>query len=81
MTGSQQLLFSFCNLTLLESKPVAQRAVNIWQNVKKIVFIGKICQKPDGKCYNTVVSSVNNKFVILKLHFYLFCKYCTALFN
>ena len=36
--------------------------------------MGKIkkSQKPDGKCYNTVVSSVNDKFVILKPNFFIF---------
>jgi len=36
--------------------------------------LGKVNKKykPDGKCYNTVVSSVNDKFIILKLHFFIF---------
>ena len=38
MTGSQQFPLSFCNVRWLESKAVAERAVNIWQNVEKIVF-------------------------------------------
>ena len=38
VTGSQQFPFSFCNVRWLESKAVAKRAVNLWQNVEKIVF-------------------------------------------
>ena len=61
VTGSQQSPLLFCNVRWLESKPVVERAVNIWQNFKKIISLGKVLKnyKPGGKCYNTVVSSVN----------------------
>ena len=38
VTSSQQFPLPFYNVRWLESKPVAEPAVNIWQNVKKFVF-------------------------------------------
>ena len=75
VTGSQQFPLPFCNVRWVEFKLVAERPVNIWKNIKKIVFHWekfKKNRKPDGKCYNTAVLSVNNKFIILKLHFFIF---------
>ena len=52
MIGSQQFTFQFCNVRWLESKPVAERAVNIWQNVEKIVFYMEKLEKVKNQVVN-----------------------------
>ena len=60
VTGSKQFPLPFCIVRWLESKTVAEQAVNIWQNVKKLYFIGKVKKNciPDGKCFKILLCNL-----------------------
>ena len=75
VTGSTLFPFSFCATRWVEDKKVADRAVEIWVNICKII---KVWQKlapskrPRCKSYTTVVTAINGQLVTAKLQFFSF---------
>ena len=55
MSDSQQFPLPFCNVRWLEFKPVAERAVNIWQNVKKVLFHWEKLIKSINQMVNAII--------------------------
>ena len=72
-TGSSVFPLQFCARRWIEDEPVALRAVEIWENVKKIVRYWESLPKskqPSSNCYMTVRDAMNDEFAIPKFQFF-----------
>ena len=57
----------------IEDEPVAQRAIQIWDHVGKIVkYWSKLpkSKQPSAKCYSTIKDAVDDKLTVAKFHFF-----------
>ena len=72
--------FNVLNYNLLyrwvEDKPVAEKPLDLWTSLAKIVnHWGGLpkSKRPSSKSYANVLSAVNNVLTPAKLHFFQFC--------
>lgn len=76
-TGAVLFPKSFCGIRWLENKAVAERAIFLWNDIKKSVYkwekLSKY-DKPSGERYNTIKRAVSDVLVVAKLSF--FCYIC-----
>ena len=70
MTGTSLFPMSFCTTRWIEDEPVAQRAIQIWDHVGKIVKYWSKLPKPSAKCYSTIKDAVDDKLTVAKFHFF-----------
>ena len=71
---------SFCGTRWLENKAVAERAIFLWDDIKKSIFKWEKLpkyDKPSGERYNTIKRAVGDVFVVAKLSF--FCYICKTI--
>ena len=65
----------FCKVRWVESKPVAERAIDIWPDVEKMLAFWekkKKHQRPQGKSYEVVPSAVKEPLIVAKFQFFCF---------
>ena len=76
-TGAVLFPKSFCGIRWLENKSVAERAISLWKDIKKVVYKWEKLpknQKPAGERYQTIKRAVSDVLVPAKLSF--FCLVC-----
>jgi len=69
LTSSTSFPLKFCAHRWIENGPVADRAIQIWKNVKK--YVTDIKQKPDNRSFKVVKESVSDPLAIAKLSFFV----------
>ena len=65
--------FSFCATRWAEDNKVADRAIEIWDNICKIIDVWQKLapsERPKCKSYTTVVAAVNDQLATAKLQFF-----------
>ena len=73
ITGSKIFPFSFCKTRWLDDKIVADRAIEIWPNIKifcQVWQLGPKSKCPDSRCYRVVRDAVADYLVLVKIHFF-----------
>ena len=73
MTGSQSMPLFFCATRWVENKRVADRLIEIWPHVLKIVkfWLGLAKSKqPKGSSWENVSGAINDLFIVTKLKFF-----------
>ena len=73
VTGRTQFPLSFCATRWIEDRRVADRLIEIWTQVVKIVdYWGGLGKKkrPSSKSYEHIKKCVAHPLIILKLHFF-----------
>ena len=73
ITGSIDFPLSFCATRRVEDQPVADRLISILDNIVSLVRHWKKLSKskqPSSKSFINVQKACNDKFTILKLHFF-----------
>ena len=77
VTGSNLLSKSFCATRWIEDSDIAERAIEIWDNILKIFTFWESLPKykrPSSKRYLIVQEATRYSMILAKLHF--FCKRC-----
>ena len=72
-TGAVLFPKSFCGTRWLENKAVAERAIFLWDDIKRSIFEWKKLikyDKPSGERYNTIKRAVGDVLVVAKLSFF-----------
>ena len=75
VTGSMLFPLSFCATRWVEDKKVADKAVEIWVNICKIIDLWQKLvpsKRPKRKSYTTVVTAVNDQLATAKRQFFSF---------
>ena len=75
VTGRKTFPKMFCKVRWVESKPVAERAIDIWPDVEKMLAFWekkKKHQRPQGKSYEVVPSAVKEPLIVAKFQFFCF---------
>ena len=70
LIGSSTFSLFFCATRWIEDAEVADRLINLWENVTKIVrFWEKLLKSQQSSCksFLSVESAMNDKFVVAKL--------------
>ena len=73
VTGATKYPLFFCETRWVESKSVADRAIEIWPNICKLVeFWEKLpsSKRPKSKSFLNVQKAVKHKLTLLKLEFF-----------
>ena len=70
MTGSSLFPMSSCATRWIEDEPVAQRAIQIWDKVGKVVKYLRKLPKSSSKCYSTIKDAVDDKLTVVRFHFF-----------
>ena len=73
ITGSNLLPYSFCKTRWLDDKLVADRAIEIWPNIKKMFQAWELGPKnkcPDSRSYRVVRDAVADDLTIVKMYFF-----------
>ena len=73
VTGSTLFPFSFCVARLVKDKKAADRAIEIWVNMCKIIDLWQkltSSERPKCKSYTTVVTASNDQLATAKLQFF-----------
>ena len=73
VTGSTLFPFSFCVARWVKDKKVADRAIEIWVNICKIIDVWQklaSSERPKCKKYITVVTAGNDQLATAKLQFF-----------
>ena len=76
-TGAVLFPKSFCGTRWLENKAVAERAIFLWDDIKRSIFEWEKLpkyDKPSGERYNTIKRAVGGVLVVAKHYF--FCAIC-----
>jgi hypothetical protein len=69
LTSSKTFPLKFCAHHWLENGPVAERAIQIWEHVKK--YVTDVKKKPDSHSFKTVKDTVADPLTIAKLSFFV----------
>jgi len=69
LTSSTTFPRKFCAHRWLENGPVAERAIEIWDHVKK--YVTDVKKKPDSKSFATVKEHVNDPLALARLSFFV----------
>ena len=75
VTGSTLFPFSFCATRWVEDKKGADRAIEIWVNICKVIDVWqKLAPSKRSRCksYTTVVTAINDQLATAKLQFFNF---------
>ena len=75
VTGSTLFPFSFCATRWVEDKKFADRAIEMWVNICKIIDVWQKLapsKRPKCKSYTTFVTAVNEQLATAKLQFFSF---------
>ena len=67
--------FAYCATRWVEDKKVADRAVEIWPNIKRVVEKWEklaSSKRPKGKNYQTVLASIKDNPITAKLNYFSF---------
>ena len=75
VTGTNKYPLFFCSTRWVESKSVADHAIEIWPNIWKLVeFWEKLppSKRPKSKSFFNVQEAVNDSLKLLKLNFFSF---------
>ena len=73
VTGSSKVALAFCATRWIEDKPVADRFIELWPNVKKVVEFQKKLRKSEqrkNKSYDHLNSALQDPFLTDKLGFF-----------
>lgn len=73
-TGSGQFPLQFCSTRWIEDVPVAERAIEIWNDICK--YVNSVCsgpksKKPTSSSFVQVVKAVNDPLTLPKLHVFI----------
>ena len=69
LTSSTTFPRKFCAHRWLENGPVAERAIEIWENVKK--YVRDVKKKSGNKSFATVTEHVNDPLALARLVFFV----------
>ena len=75
ITECDKFPFAYCATRWVEDKKVADRAVEIWPNIKKVVEKWEKLapsERPKGKNYQTVLAAIKDNLITAKLNYFSF---------
>lgn len=75
ITECDEFPFAFCATRWVEDMKVANRAVELWPNIKKVVEKWEKLapsKRPKGKNYQTVLAAIKDNLTVAKLNYFSF---------